>query len=286
MAVSSEQPITDPLLRPDGAPRDARGAPVRAPLGNSMWTLVLFVLLVGVGVGVWSLTRPDDLTVALGGREWVVIDVDGEPAINADGTTSTFVLDGGGEVRGSIGCNVATGAWEYQPDANRLLIDWTTQTDLVCPDDWPTTYLPDAGDVELTGGVLSLRSMDVEMRAIALGDHEPQPGEIAAGDWTSGGDTGHIVEIGRRGLLRIQECEGSWTPGDDEAGMVVNFDEVQIQREGCDLDRLWLEDDPFRVVEFEGSIYLHRDRAIFPLDRAIVRLDPNDDNGVTPVASP
>ncbi len=283
MAVSSEQPITDPLLRPDSAPRDAHGAPVRAPLGNSMWTLVLFVLLVGVGVGVWSLTRPDDLTAALGGREWVVTDVDGEPAINEDGTVSTFVLDGSGEIRGSVGCNIATGEWEYQARTKRLLIDWTTQTDLVCPDDWPTTYLPDSGDVELAGGVLSVRSRDVEIRAIALADHESQRGEAAAGDWTSGSD---VVEIGRRGLLRIEECEGSWTSGADEVGMIVDFDEVQIQRQGCDLDRLWLESDPFRIVEFEGSIYLHRERAMFPLDRSIVRLDPSEENGLTPVATP
>ncbi|MEO6652928.1 MAG: META domain-containing protein [Ilumatobacteraceae bacterium] len=286
MAVPSEQSITDPLLRPDNGPRDARGAPVRAPLGNSVWTLVLFVLLVGVGIGVWSLTRPDDLTGALGGREWVVVDVDGKPAVNTNGTLSTFVLDGGGEVRGPVGCNVATGVWEYQQDAKRLSIDWTTQTDLVCPPDWPATYLPDGGDVELAGGVLFLRSRDEEMRAITLADHDAQPGEIAAGDWTTGGDDGDSVEIGRRGLFRIETCEGSWASGADDLGMTVRFDEVQIQREGCDLDRLWLERDPFRVVEFEGSIYLHRERAIFPLDREVVRLDPNEDNGVTPVASP
>lgn len=283
MAVSSENSITDPLLRPDSAPRDARGAPVRAPLGNSIWTLVLFVLLVGVGVGVWSITRPDDLTASLGGREWVVTDVDGEPAVNDAGTASTFVLDGGGEVRATAGCNIATGQWIYQPGAKRLTIDWITQTELVCPTEWPTTYLPDTGDVDLADGVLSMRSLNGEMRAIALADHEAQAGEVAAGDWRSGV---YPVEIGRRGLFRIQECEGSWTSGENDLGMVVRFEEVQIQREGCDLDRLWLDSDPFRVVGFEGSLYLHRDRAIFPLDRSVVRLDPSDDNSVAGAAAP
>ncbi len=283
MAVSPEHSTTDPLLRPDSAPRDARGAPVRAPLGNSIWTLVLFVLLVGVGVGVWSITRPHDLTASLGGREWVVTDVDGEPAVNDAGTASTFVLDGGGEVRATAGCNIATGQWNYQTGAQRLTIDWITQTELVCPAEWPTTYLPETGDIDLADGVLSMRSLDGEVRAIALVDHEAQAGEVAAGDWMSGRNP---VEIGRRGLFRIQECEGSWTSGEDDLGMVVRFEEVQIQREGCDLDWLWLDSDPFRVVDFEGSLYLHRDRGIFPLDRSVVRLDPSEENGVAGAAAP
>ncbi len=285
------EPITDPLLRPESGPRDARGAPVRAPLGNSALTLGLVVVLVAIGIGVWWLLRPAELASSLSGREWVITEVDGEPATNEAGTVSTFVLDGNGEVRGTLGCNVATGTWSYLTGADRLTIDWTTQTELVCPDDWPMTYLPDSGEVEIGGGVLEVASNDGDLRAVSLIDLPSIGGEATAGDWMSADDT---VEIGRRGLFRVEACEGNWRSADPDVAddtdpdavpeelMDIRFDEVQIQREGCDLDRLWLDDDPFRAVEFAGSIYLHRTRSIFPLDREIVRLDPTDDNSVAP----
>lgn len=291
MADQSE-PITDPLLRPDFAPRDSRGAPVRAPLGNSALTLGLIVVLVAIGLGVWWLRQPEELAMSLGGREWVITDVDGEPATNEAGTASTFVLDGSGEVRGTLGCNVATGTWTNRPGSDRLAIDWTTQTELVCPDGWPTTYLPDTGEMRLAGGVLTITSNDGDLRAISLADLNSIGGEAAAGNWVSGGDS---FEIGRRGLFRIETCEGDWRPADGELLgdpadpaseaeelVDVRFDEVQIQREGCDLDPLWLDDDPFRGVEYDGSVFLYRTRSIFPLDREIVRLDPNDANSVAP----
>ncbi len=291
MADQSE-PITDPLLRPDLGPRDARGAPVRAPLGNSALTLGLVAVLVAIGIGVWWIRQPEDLATSLGGREWVITDVDGQPATNEAGTVSTFVLDGSGEVRGTFGCNVASGTWTYRAGSDRLAVDWTTQTELICPSDWPTTYLPDTGEMQLGGGVLRIASNDGDLRAISLGDLDSVAGEEAAGVWMSGGDE---VEIGRRGFFRIETCEGAWRavdgeplgdPADpateNEQLVEVRFDEVQIQREGCDLDRLWLDDDPFRVVEFDGSIYFHRTRPIFPLDREIVRLDRADANSVAP----
>lgn len=283
---------SDPLLRPDLGPRDARGAPVRAPLGNSALTLGLVAVLVAIGIGVWLLRQPEDLATSLGGREWVITDVDGAPATNEAGTVSTFVLDGSGEVRGTFGCNVASGTWTYRAGSDRLAIDWTTQTELICPGEWPTTYLPDTGEMQLGGGVLTITSNDGGLRAISLGDLDPVTGDAAAGIWASGGDE---VEVGRRGLFRIEKCEGEWRtaagqllgdpddPATETEKLVdVRFDEVQIQREGCDLDPLWLGGEPFRAVEFDGSIYLHRTRPIFPLDREIVRLDPNDSNSVAP----
>ena len=285
------EPITDPLLRPDLGPRDARGAPVRAPLGNSAMTLGLVVVLVALGIAIWWLRRPADLTTEMGGRQWVITDVDGDPATNEAGTASTFVLDGNGEVRATLGCNIVTGEWSYGTGSERLTIDWTTQTELICPADWPTTHLPDSGEVDLDGGVLQVSSNDGDFRAISLDDLPAITGEAAAGDWSTGAE---MVEIGRRGLLRIEGCEGDWRPVDadrpigadptDETDelMDVRFDEVQIQREGCDLDRIWLDDDPFRAVEFDGSVFLHRTRIIFPLDRDVVRLDPTDANSVLP----
>lgn len=285
------EPITDPLLRPDLGPRDARGAPVRAPLGNSAMTLGLVVVLVVLGIAVWWLRQPDDLSTQIGGRQWVITDVDGDPATNEVGTASTFVLDGSGEVRATLGCNIVTGEWSYRTGSDRLTIDWTTQTELICPPDWPTTHLPDSGEVDLAGGVLQVTSNDGDFRAVSLDDLPAINGEEAAGDWTAGDE---MVEIGRRGLFRIEACEGNWRAVDRERAvgadptdevdelMDVRFDEVQIQREGCDLDRLWLDDDPFRAVEFDGSVYLHRTRTIFPLDRDVVRLDPNDANSVLP----
>lgn len=274
-----DDPFSDPLLRPESAPRDARGRPVPAPLGNSFRTLLVLTLLVALGAGVWWWRRPHDLTAELGGREWVITDVDGEPATNAAGLASTFVLDGTGEVRAMIDCNVAVGTWSYRSQSGRLHISWDTQTTLGCPADWPATYLPDDGEVGLSGGSLTVDSDTTEVRAISLADHGPAGVDDLAGTWVSGG---REVEIGRRGLFRVGECRGEWEAIGGEAGaepvadvvtgMVVDFHDVLP--DACDLDPRWRDETPLVPVVDEGVLYLRRDRATFPLDRDVVRLDP------------
>ncbi len=269
MGSPPDRQISDPLLRTDGVQRDARGAPVRAPLGNSIRTLLVFALLVVIGVGVWWIRRPDDLSMQLGGREWVITDVDGEPATNRIGTVSTFVLDGTGEIRATLDCNVASGDWRYDTQSGRLVIEWQTQTVLPCPEDWPETYLPDGGSVSVDGGTLRIDSDAVDIRAISLADRDAAGVEDVAGEWSSGERS---IEIGRRGLFQIDACRGSWSMTDDESAMDVNFDDVQP--DACSLDQEWRDDTPIVPVADDGSVYLGRDRSIYPLDRAIVRLDP------------
>lgn len=269
MASTPERPISDPLLRPDFGPRDATGTPIRAPLGNSIKTLLALCALVAVGVGVWWLQRPDDLSTRIGGREWVITAIDGEPATNETGVASTFVLDGTGEIRAPLGCNAATGTWSYDPGESQLDISWATQTQLGCPDDWPTTYLPVSGSVSLDGSALRVRSDDRDMRAISPTDAVPVAPTDAAGEWSSGD---HIVEIGRRGLFVVDTCRGSWSRTDDDLGLAVSFDGTQ--RDDCSLASFWAEADPFLAIEDGSSIYLWRDRSMYPFDRGIVRLDP------------
>lgn len=269
MGSPTDRQISDPLLGPDGVQRDARGAPVRAPLGNSIKTLIVFAVLLVIGVAIWWIRRPDDLTEQLGDREWVIVEVDGEPATNRIGTVSTFVLDGTGEIRAMLDCNVASGAWRYDSSSGRLVIDWQTQTTLACPGDWPRTYLPESGDVSLDGGVLRVSSDATEVRSIAPVDHDPPPVEDVAGEWSSGEQA---VEIGRRGLFQVDACRGSWSPTDDDLAMEVTFEEVQP--DACSLGRQWQDDTPFIATVDDNSVYLRRDRVIFPLDREIIRLDP------------
>lgn len=269
MGSPTDRQISDPLLRPDGAQRDARGAPVRAPLGNSIKTLIVFAVLLVIGIVVWWVRRPDDLTDQLGGREWAITEVDGEPATNRVGTVSTFVLDGTGELRAVLDCNVASGTWQYESQSARLVLDWQTQTTLACPGDWPQTYLPESGDVSLSGGVLQIDSDITQVRAISLVDRDPPPYDEVAGNWTSGEQ---VIEIGRRGLFQVDACSGSWSPTDDELGMEVTFDDVQP--DACSLGLQWQDDTPFVATLHDDSLYLRRDRMIFPLDRGIIRLDP------------
>ncbi len=269
MGSPPDRQISDPLLRPDGVQRDARGAPVRAPLGNSIRTLLAFAVLLVIGVGIWWIRRPDDLTMQLGGREWAITEVDGEPATNRLGTASTFVLDGTGEIRATLDCNVASGVWRYDKQSGQLEIEWETQTTLPCPEDWPETYLPDGGDVSVDGGTMRIDSDMVEIRAVALVDREPAAVDDVAGEWVSGERS---IEIGRRGLFQIDACRGSWSLTDDDSAMDVSFDEVQP--DACTLDPGWSNDTPIVPVADEDSIYLRRDRSIYPLDRAVFRLDP------------
>lgn len=282
MASPSERPIDDPLLQPDRAPRDARGAPVRAPLGNSGKTLLAFIVLAIVGAGVWWLRRPPDLTMQLGGREWVITTVDGEPAVNDAGTVSTFVLDGNGEIRSAIDCNTATGSWSYEPGSRRLDIDWHGQTSAPCPDDWPQTYLATDGHVSAGGGSMRVESEAVVIEAISPVDLDVAGADELAGSWMTGGSS---VDIGIRGLFRVDGCEGEWSAlddggqGDEEpsGAVVVGFDPADVQRAGCDLDPMWEDETPIIPVVHDGVLFLRRDRSFFPLDRSIVRLDPVDD---------
>lgn len=262
-------PIADPLLRPDAGPRDPAGRPLWAPLGNSIRTLVAFAVLLLLGIGVWWLRRPADLTAELGGREWVITAVDGEPATNAAGTASTFVLDGTGEIRGVLACNVASGTWAYDRERSELAVDWTTQTDLICPGDWPRTYLATDGTVELDDGVLRVRGDAVVVDAIAPADRAPADSDQIAGSWVSGS---HEIEIGPRGSFRIGACRGTWSRVDDASTVDVRFEE--LQRDDCELDERWRDEAPIRPVLHDGSLYLRRDRSRFPVDRDIVRLDP------------
>lgn len=269
MGPTSERPISDPLLRPERAVRDARGRPVRAPLGNSIRTFVVLVLLVAVGVAIWWIRRPDDLLTSIGGREWTITHVDGEPATNEIGTASTFVLDGNGEIRGPVACNVASGRWTYDEQSSELELDWQTQTQISCDDEWPRTYLPDHGEVHLDGAVMRITSPTGEIRAVSLRDHAAADVDGFAGSWQMGD---RVVDIGRRGLFQIDECDGSWEAVDGEPTIDVTFE--GLQRDECGLAAVWRDDVPVVPVVDGGVLFLRRDRVAFPLDRSIVRLDP------------
>lgn len=269
MGPTPERPISDPLLRPDRAQRDARGRPVRAPLGNSIRTFVVLVLLVGVGVAIWWIRRPDDLATSIGAREWTITHVDGEPATNDLGTASTFVLDGNGEIRGPIGCNVASGRWTYDERTSELELDWQTQTQINCDDEWPRTYLPDRGEVHLDGAVMRITTDTGEIRAVALADRAAADVDAFAGSWQMGDLP---VEIGLRGLFEIEGCDGSWEDVVDEPSIRVSFE--GLQRDECNLADVWRDEAPVVPVIDDGVLFLRRDRVAFPIDRSIVRLDP------------
>lgn len=252
---------------------------MRAPLGNSIKTFGVLLLLVAVGVSIWWIRRPADMLTSVGAREWTITHVDGEPAMNDVGTVSTFVLDGTGEIRAPIGCNVASGRWSYDERADELTIDWDTQTDIDCVDGWPRTHLPDGGEVDVDGSVMRVSTDAGTIRAVSLADRPPAPVDDFAGTWSTGG---RQVDIGLRGLFEIGDCDGSWVALDDDAGtadasiaagaIAIRFDGVQ--RDDCDLPSMWLDETPVVPVVDDGVLYLRRDRTIFPLDREIVRLDP------------
>jgi heat shock protein HslJ len=274
MGPPPDRPISDPLLRPEGAERDARGRPVRAPLGNSIRTFAVLVLLVAVGVSIWWIRRPDDLLASIGGREWTITDVDGVPATNGIGTASTFVLDGNGEIRAPAGCNVASGQWTYDEQSSELTLDWLTRTQIDCDDAWPRTFLPEGGEVELDGTVMRITTDTGEVRAVSLGDHATADIDRFAGTWQSGG---RQIDIGRRGRFQIDSCDGSWAAVDEESSIDESSIEVRfegLQRDECGLAPMWRDETPVVPVIDDGVLYLRRDRAVFPLDRAIVRLDP------------
>lgn len=277
MGPPSDRPISDPLLQPEHGERDARGRPVRAPLGNSIRTFAVLVLLVAIGVAFWWIQRPDDLLTSIGGREWTITHVDGEPATNDIGTVSTFVLDGNGEIRGPVRCNVASGRWTYDERAAELTLDWQTQTQIDCDEGWTRTYLPDGGEVDVDGTVMEITTDTGRVRAVALGERDAASVDDFAGTWRSGD---RQIDIGPRGLFQIEGCDGSWSPVEepnpdrstDVPSIEVEFD--GLQRDDCDLAPMWRDETPIVPVVDDGVLYLRRDRTIFPLDRAIVRLDP------------
>ena len=268
MGPPPDRPISDPLLRPETGQRTALGVPVRAPLGNSIRTFLVFVLLVIVGAAVWWVRRPADLSMSIGGREWTITDVDGQPATNEAGLVSTFVLDGNGEIRAPLDCNVATGSWAYDEKQSELSIEWKTQTLMACPDDWPQTYLPDGGEVSVDGAVMRIATDAGEVRAVSLADHPPATVDEVAGSWTSGGQA---IEIGPRGRFEVGDCDGAWEGVAEGEAMEVRFDE--LQRDDCVLAASWSDETPVIPVVDDDVMYLRRDRTIFPLDRAVVRLD-------------
>jgi hypothetical protein len=265
MALPPGRPLADPLLEPDAGPRDASGAPVRAPIGNSIRTLLLFGALLIVGVVVWWFSRPDDLTERIGGREWAIVDIDGEPAVNVSGTVSTFVLDGTHEVRGVLDCNTRTGRWAFDTSSQRLDVDWDTVTSVGCAD-WPNTYSVASGTVRFDGGTMSLDTGGGEIRSIALGDMEIASADELAGQWTSGSTS---VELGSRGLVRVDGCTGSWMAVG--TGISVGFEESVLR--GCELAPIWTGESIIVPIRFEDSLYLHHALSPFPLDRAVYRLD-------------
>lgn len=264
MASPPERPLADPLLEPDAGPLDASGAPVRAPIGNSIKTLLLLGALVIVGVAVWWVGRPDDLTDRIGGREWVIVDIDGEPAVNDAGTVSTFVLDGNREVRGMVGCNTATGEWDFVTAEQELAIEWRNQTLVGCADDHPETFTVFGGRVDLRGEVMRVDHDDGSVRAVSLADRAVATADELAGEWISGTTT---IELGPRGLARVGECPGTWMASG--GGISFRWEDA----DSCDLAPIWADGGVVVPVRFEDSLYLRRDAAPFPLDRDVHRLD-------------
>lgn len=280
MSVPPDPTPTDPLLRPVANPRYLRGEPARAPLGNSMRTLLAFVVLLAIGLGVWWWRRPADLTTSLGARTWVVTEIDGQPVTTPIHTAPTFTLDGVGEVLAMSNCNTAIGDWTYEPSSGRLEFDWQSQTTVACAPEWVVSYVPDSGEVDLDSGVLQIDGDAVDLEAISPSDHPAATVDDLAGSWTMGDQP---VQIGQRGLFEVGDCSGSWQPTDEVAAAATDgaqpdlridvvFDD--LEREDCDLPLVWQDDTPFAPVLHDGSLYLRRDRSIFPVDREVVRLDP------------
>lgn len=264
--AAHDQPA-DPLLTPDANPRDATGEPVRAPVGNSARTLILAGLLVAAGIAIWWWRRPSDAVERLGGREWIIVDVDGRPATNAAGLASTFVLDGTHEVRAPKDCNTATGRWSIA--SSELSIEWDTVSDVACPD-WPATFEPISGRLHLGDGVLAIDGADSSIRAIAPADFPAASADDLSGTWSTGGSA---VRFGTRGLLVVGQCTGSWSQ--DDASITLAFDDAE--RERCELASIWASAGPIVATRFERMLFLRRDVASFPLDREVVRLDLVDD---------
>lgn len=271
MALPPDRP-TDPLI--DVTPPSLAAPPARTTVGNSARTLLLLGALAAIGVAIWWIARPSDLVDRIGAREWVVVEVDGEPAISESGMASTFVLDGSSEVRAEQACHTATGTWRFEESSQRLDIAWERLPDAPCPDPWPTWYRVGSGRAEVDSSVLRVEQDGVVVRSVDLDGLDPPTSDELSGRWNGGGTT---VEIGPRGLLRVDECTGSWELVDDR--LALHFDDAELARPACELRSPWADDAELLATRFDDSLFVRRDLPTFPLDRLVLRLDRLPDPG-------
>lgn len=274
MALQPERPRTDPLLGTVAGPSDDDVSSSRAPVGNSILTLMLVGGLAVVGIAIWWLQRPNDLTDEIGAREWTVIAVDGEPVATEDGRSSTFVLDGTFEVRAMERCGTAVGSWQFDTNGQQLDIDWDSRPADDCPSEPSTDSGLDAGldtgRVSVDGDVLRVESADTEVRAVSIDDLDVADADEIAGRWSSGSS---VIEFGQRGLLRVDDCTGSWIAAG--RGIDVRFDAASTG--DCDLAPIWTSGAILLPARFEDSLFVSRDVPSFPLDRHVHRLDRTSD---------
>ncbi|MBN1642098.1 MAG: META domain-containing protein [Anaerolineae bacterium] len=66
----------------------------------------------------------------LGGSEWVLVELDGQPVLAGVEVTARFV--NGNEIGGSAGCNSYGGAFRADPAAGRFATDRLAQTEMAC----------------------------------------------------------------------------------------------------------------------------------------------------------
>jgi hypothetical protein len=268
--LSSEPRVADPLLEPAHQPLVRRHSSARAPIGNSIKTLLLLGALAVVGVAFWWFLRPDNVASRVGAREWIIVEVDGEPAVNSTGLASTFVLDGNGEARGADGCNTAVGTWSVG-SSDTLDLDWQRSSLAACAD-FPTTYRPVSGEIDVGDATMTITHDLGSVEAISPDDMEVAPAEDLAGRWR-GGDS--VIEIGQRGLLRIDSCSGQWSAVD--GGIVAQFERTELTRADCELDPVWSDGAVLLPVRHGDALYLRRALPTFPIDRKVIRLDAVDD---------
>ncbi len=273
MALPPGRPLADPLLEPDAGPRDASGEVVRAPLGNSIRTLVAFLALAALGVGVWWLQRPSDLTEQLAGTEWVVVEVDGEPLINDDGQVPAFALGRREMIRAGGPCGPSTGSWTFDTDDQRLEIEWPDgAVQGGCANEhaaW-TIAAPTSGRAELRGDTLLVRGAPI-VRAFEVSGRDRASVADVAGRWQVGDLR---LEIGERGLFRLGECMGRW----EDVGNGVRW-AFESPATGCDRGDFWAGGDTFVPYRFETSLYLWRVPPGSAFDPFVVRLEPVPDTG-------
>lgn len=279
MALPPGRPLADPLLEPDAGPRDASGEVVRAPVGNSGRTLAVFLLLALVGVAVWWMRRPSDLTDRLAGTEWIVVEAGGAPHVNADGQVSAFALGHRSMLRTGGPCGVAAGSWSFDVSEQSLEIGWEAGAPEGCANEngeW-TVAVPSDGGVDLDGDELRLGEPG-RLRAFLVTDRPAAEADDLAGRWGAGG---HLIEIGPRGLFRVGDCMGAWD--DVPTGIRWSFESTAP---GCDLGPVWGGGDTFVPLRFEDSLYLWRVAPGSAFDPFVLRLEPVADSGSPLLGSP